>query len=303
MVAANGIGLRAGGALDWAPLNPLFNPPFNRQPARVPRIVDTLASFFSPTNLPAWLQPPLGAGPLAVALAGIAVAYVVFGLAGFGTALVAGPVLAQLVPVATIVPLLALLDFAAAGVNVARDGRAADTAELRRLVPLMAVGSLVGAAVLLWGRPDALLLALGVFAIGYALYALVGVKPAARWTPRAALPFGLVGGVFSALFGSGGFLYAIYLSGRIEAAERLRVTQSTLIGLSTLTRAVLFLLAGVYADRGLLLLALWLAPAMLLGLALGRRLTLRLPRAQFLRLVQLVVLASGVALVARYLAA
>ena len=51
--------------------------------------------------------------------------------------------------------------------------------------------------------------------------------------------------MFSALFGSGGFLYAIYLAGRIEATERIRVTQSTLIGLSTLTRALLFLLAGI----------------------------------------------------------
>lgn len=241
--------------------------------------------------------PPLQL--LAVGL-GVALAYVVFGLAGFGTALVAGPVLAHFVPVATIVPLLALLDCAAAAVNVARDRRAADLAELRRLVPLMAVGSLVGAAILLRGQPQALLLALGLFAVGYALYALSGFKPASRLTPRAALPFGLVGGVFSALFGSGGFLYAIYLNGRMDSAERMRVTQSTLIGLSTLTRVVLFALAGVYAQRATLALALALVPAMLLGTAIGRRITLSLPRAQFLRIVNGVVLCSGLALLWRY---
>ncbi|WP_172705825.1 TSUP family transporter, partial [Variovorax paradoxus] len=104
--------------------------------------------------------------------AGIVAAYVIFGIAGFGTALVAGPVLAQFVPVATVVPLLALLDFVAAVVNVSRDAGAADRAELRRLVPLMAFGSLVGAALLLLGRPQAMLLALGIFAVAYALYAL-----------------------------------------------------------------------------------------------------------------------------------
>jgi uncharacterized membrane protein YfcA len=243
--------------------------------------------------------PPLQL--LAVGL-GVALAYVVFGLAGFGTALVAGPVLAHVVPLATIVPLLALLDCAAAGVNVARDRRAADLAELRRLVPLMAVGSLVGAAILLRGQPQALLLALGLFATGYALYALSGFKPAGRLTPRAAVPFGLVGGVFSALFGSGGFLYAIYLNGRLDSAERMRVTQSTLIGLSTLTRVVLFALAGVYAQRETLGLALALVPAMLLGTAIGRRITLALPRAQFFRIVNAVVLCSGLALLWRYAA-
>ena len=232
---------------------------------------------------------------------GVAVAYVIFGLAGFGTALVAGPVLALYLPVAVIVPLLALLDLAAASFNVLRDGRLAEMAELRRVVPAMALGSLVGAAILLRGRPEVLLLALGVFAVGYALYTLSDLRSRARFSARAALPFGLVGGVFSALFGSGGFIYLIYLTGRIERSDRIRVTQSTLIGLSTLTRAVLFLLAGVYADRAILVLAALLLPAMLIGTALGRRVTLGLPRERFLRIVSMVVLCSGVALIGRYL--
>lgn len=256
----------------------------------------TVDASFLPFSLP---LPPLS---LLVVCLGVAVAYVIFGIAGFGTALVAGPVLAQFVPVATIVPLLALLDFAAAGVNVARDGRAADATELRRIVPAMALGSLGGAALLLLGRPDALLLALGIFAVAYALYTLSGFKSGTAFGPGAAWPFGIVGGVFSALFGSGGFLYAIYLGGRIAEPARFRVTQSTLIGLSTLTRAVLFLLAGVYADRAILVLAVLLAPAMLLGTAIGRRATLALPRAQFLRIVSVVVLCSGAALIWRYLA-
>lgn len=243
--------------------------------------------------------PPL---QLAAVCLGVLVAYVIFGLAGFGTALVAGPVLAQFVPVATIVPLLALLDFAAAVVNVSRDGTAADIGELKRIVPAMAVGSLGGAAILLLGRPRVLLLGLGVFAVAYALYSLSGFKAGTKFTPRAALPFGLVGGVFSALFGSGGFIYAIYLGGRIDTSESMRVTQSTLIGLSTLTRAVLFLLAGVYADKALLMLAVALLPAMLVGTVTGRRMTLRLSRAQFLKIVSTVVLFSGGALLWRYFA-
>ena len=109
---------------------------------------------------------PLAPLQLLTVCLGVTLAYVIFGLAGFGTALVAGPVLAHFVPVATIVPLLALLDFAAAAVNVGRDGRSADGAELRRIVPAMAVGSLAGAAILLRGRPEVLLLALGFFAVG-----------------------------------------------------------------------------------------------------------------------------------------
>ncbi|KMN82956.1 MULTISPECIES: sulfite exporter TauE/SafE family protein [Chromobacterium] len=237
---------------------------------------------------------------LSAIFAAVTIAYVIFGVAGFGTALVASPVLAIFIPVAKIVPLLALMDMFAAFSNILRDGSKADLGELKRLIPLMVAGSLIGAAILLKTRPDALLLALGVFVVAYSLYSLSGLSPKRQFQPRAAVPFGLVGGVFSALFGSGGFIYAIYLSGRIEQKEHLRITQTTLIGLSTLTRVVLFALAGVYMDASLLLLALILAPAMLCGVFAGRHITLRLTREQFIRVINTVVLFSGIVLLGRY---
>jgi uncharacterized membrane protein YfcA len=226
--------------------------------------------------------------------------YVVFGIAGFGTALVASPLLAQVMPVSHIVPLLALLDFFAATTNLMRDGRKAEMSELKRLVPLMIIGSGAGALILLFTKPDILLLLLGIFVVCYSVYSLSGYRPAHKFRPVFAVPFGLVGGVFSALFGSGGFIYAVYLQSRLESKEHIRVTQTTLIGLSTLTRLVIFLAAGVYADVKLLLLAAVLAPSMLAGVWIGRRITLKLSREQFVRLVNIVILVSGIGLIARY---
>jgi uncharacterized membrane protein YfcA len=230
----------------------------------------------------------------------VAIAYVIFAIAGFGTALVASPVLAQFIPVSQIVPLLALLDFFAAVTNLARDGRHAEFGELKRLVPLMMAGSAIGASILIFTKPDVLLLMLGIFVIAYACYSLSGYKPMKKFGPAASVPFGLVGGIFSALFGSGGFLYSIYLTGRIDDKNRIRITQSTLIGLSTLTRLVFFLAAGVYANADLLLLAAMLATSMLIGVFAGRHITLKLTREQFLKVVNVVVLASGVFLLIRY---
>lgn len=234
---------------------------------------------------------------------GIALAYVVFGMTGFGTALVASPLLAQFIPVSHIVPLLALLDFCAATTNVVRDGRKAELGELKRLVPLMVAGSGMGAVILLATKPDLLLLLLGIFVIGYAAYSLSGYRPMTQLSSWSSVPFGLVGGIFSALFGSGGFIYAIYLQGRLENKEHIRITQTTLIGLSTLTRLVMFLVAGVYANRSLLLLAVLLAPGMLAGVWMGRRITLKLSREQFVKLVNSVILVSGVFLLVRYFSA
>jgi uncharacterized membrane protein YfcA len=244
--------------------------------------------------------PHMTASHLSIIWLGIALSYVVFGIAGFGTALVASPLLAHFMPVAHIVPLLALLDFFAATTNLARDGRKAELGELKRLVPLMIVGSGIGALILLFTKPDVLLLLLGVFVVGYSTYSLSGYHPVKKFGPVCSVPFGLVGGIFGALFGSGGFVYAIYLQSRLDSKEHIRVTQTTLIGLSTLTRLVLFLAAGVYADMSLLLLAVVLAPSMLVGVWLGRHITLKLSREQFVRLVNIVILVSGFFLIARY---
>jgi uncharacterized membrane protein YfcA len=239
---------------------------------------------------------------LALAIPTLAIAYIIFGIAGFGTALIAAPVLAQVLPVSAIVPLLALLDCLAAIVNGVKLGDKIAKREMMWLVPLMIAGSLLGAWLLLVIPPKPMMLALGIFVVGYALYALF--TPAARVGLKQAfvVPFGLIGGIFSAMFGSGGFIYAMYLSRRLDDKDAMRATQSALIALSTFTRVVIFALAGVYADLKLLMLALALVPAMLIGLYLGHHITLRMTREQFLRVLNFVLIATGSALILRALA-
>lgn len=237
---------------------------------------------------------------LIIALA-IGAAYIVFGIAGFGTALVAGPVLIHFMPLSRVIPLLVLLDFVAAFGNLLPSRRDVVRVELLRLLPCMAVGCAVGVMFLLRLKTDVLLLSLGLFVTAYAVYALaVTVRPA-RLAGYWAVPMGVVGGLFGAMFGSGGFLYAIYLSARLQVKEQVRATQSALISSSTLVRLSLFLFAGVYADSDLLLLAAWLLPVMFAGLWIGRRVASKLSREAFVRLVTWLVLASGLALLGRYL--
>ena len=234
-------------------------------------------------------------------LLGVGVAYIVFGIAGFGTALVAGPVLIHFMPLSRIIPLLVLLDFVAAFGNLLPSRRDVVRGELLRLLPFMAVGCALGVVFLLRLKSDVLLLLMGIFVTAYAVYGLaVKVRPASL-SGAWAVPMGTVGGLFGALFGSGGFLYAIYLSARLEAKEQVRATQVALISCSTVVRLSLFLVAGVYADTSLLLLAACLLPVMFAGTWLGRRLTLNLSREAFIRLVTWLVLASGLALIGRYL--
>jgi uncharacterized membrane protein YfcA len=237
-----------------------------------------------------------------VAIPALTAAYVIFGIAGFGTALIAAPLLAHVMPVAAIVPLLAILDCLAAITMGVRLGDKVAKDELVRLVPLMIVGSLIGAYLLLIIPPRPMMLALGIFIVGYAIYSLIAPPPAGAIQRPWVLAFGTIGGVFSAMFGSGGFIYAMYLGRRLNDKDAIRATQSTLIGLSTFTRVIIFAAAGLYNDWNVLVLATCLVPAMIVGIYVGHRITLRLTREQFLRILYFVLIGTGATLIVRMLA-
>ncbi len=214
---------------------------------------------------------------LALILATVAVAYAVFGTTGFGAAMVAVPVLVQVVPLQFAVPLVLLLDIVATTTVVLRNPRGVSLAELCRLLPFMLVGVAIGATVLSHFSSGWLLIGLGAFV----LFAVVRSLAASRREPAPlaaawAAPAGLVGGVFSALFGTGGPIYTMYLARRLVQPEVFRTTIATVIFCSALVRAAVFASTGLLLQEMLLTTALYALPLCMAGLALGSFLRQRL---------------------------
>lgn len=239
---------------------------------------------------------------LLVAEPTMAIAYVVFGMVGFGSTLVAAPVLAQVMAVTTVVPTLALTDFIASSANGFRLSTQVVKQELLRLMPAMFAGSALGAYILFAVPLKTLMLMLGVFVV---LYALNGLRPQPvrdRLSPHWAWWFGGAGGVLSALFGAGGWVYAIYLARRLEDPGQIRATQNAVLMVSSLIRVALFAVAGRFFDPSLWWLVLSLLPAMALGLYVGHRITLRLERKRFMQVLYGVLLVTGSSLVLRSIA-
>lgn len=236
---------------------------------------------------------------LAVAEPTLVAAYLVFGMVGFGTTLVAAPILAHLLPVSTIVPALAVTDFIAACSGGFRFGPQVVKAELFRLVPAMLAGSAVGAWILFAVPVQHLMLMLGIFVVAYAIR---GLRPQSVTCPVStgwAWWFGATGGVLSALFGAGGWVYSIYLMRRIQDPLQIRATQNAVLMVSSSIRVALFAVSGRLFDMPLMVLVACLLPAMALGLYLGHKITMRLSRAQFLRVLYGVLLLTGSSLIVR----
>lgn len=239
---------------------------------------------------------------LAMAFAAVVLAYLVFTLAGFGSGLIASAPLAWALPVARVVPLLALLD---CGSSLRRGWRARDQvvwAELRQLVPGMATGQVLGVLLLSRLPPVVMAVLMGTFVAIQGCRGLMQRKPSAQrraLLPHGAFLRGVFGGVLGGLFGSGGFVYAAYLERRLEQREAFRATQAVCVALSTAWRLLLCATLGL-VDGALLMTALACLPAMMLGTFIGHHVDLHLSRERLFLLLHGLLVASGVSLIWRY---
>lgn len=246
---------------------------------------------------------PLAPWPLLLALLAVVAAYAAFSLLGFGSALLASPALILVLPVARVVPLLAMLDAAGSLARGWHARRLISPAALRLLLPLMLLGQLLGVAALAVLPVRAMALLFGGFTI---VLGLSSLRPGSAGSPPvpglgSALLHGLAGGILGGMFGSGGFLYARYLQRRLPEREAMRATQAVLIATSTVWRVILCALAGLI-DGPLLTTVLLLAPAALLGFRLGKRLDAGLSPARWVRLLNLFLIAAGIGLILHHAA-
>ncbi len=235
---------------------------------------------------------------LFIVLTTLVVAYSIFGMVGFGTSLLASPILVHFFTLPQIIALLALLDLLAACIKL-RDYSRLRRDEVFRILPWMLLGNLCGFTLLASLPSAGLAFGLGLFAAFYGLYALLDYKTQRVWPAKASTVFGVVGGVFSALFGSGGFVYAVYLTGRLNDKHSFSSTQSALIGLSTVIRVGFFAVLGTYFTLDFVWALLLALPCMFMGLWLGSQLRSVVNAAVFLRVVFALVLLSGMGLVLR----
>jgi uncharacterized membrane protein YfcA len=243
------------------------------------------------------IGPPEAALLAAIAFLGA----LIFGLTGFGSALVTIPLATHLVPLPFALALFALADLVSAlGVGLERP-RNAVRGEWTRLVPMILAGTAVGVTVLV-NLPRALgMLLLGLFVLAYALYSLLrrpgGRVVSARWAWLA----GFAGGITSTLFGAGGPPYAIYLSQRGLGKGEFRATLAFATMTSISLRVLAFLVTGLLLNPEVWIAAAAALPAAFVGITISRRLFLRISRELLLRAVSAMLLASGASLVVRAL--
>ena len=198
-------------------------------------------------------------------------AYFIFGISGFGSSIISVPLLVQMYPLKTVVPMMVIVDICASLYVGRKSSQDAKLKELTWLFPFSLIGMILGGVLLVRAPSEPLLIALGCFALINGIRVLwqrnseMG-DPINKWW---AAPFGFLGGVFTALFATGGPIYVSYLSLRIKDPRALRATMALTIFMLTFLRLTFMLVTGLILSWSVIGLAVCLMPATFLGIWLG----------------------------------
>ncbi len=225
------------------------------------------------------------------------IAYFVRGIAGFGSALIASPLLAQMLPLSVVVPTVVVLDNSGSILQAWRHRRLIVWEDLRPLLPFSFAG--IVAAMFLHARIDDMLLktVLGVFVALFGAYQFLP-QPDVHLSQRWAAPTGLFGGLVGGLFGTGGPFYVMYFRLRRLEKTVFLATIAMLLAIDGGLRIIGFALGGHYRAEHLWLLAA-MAPAAWLGLHWGQKVHLALPPRTFRQIVGGLLLVGGILLLWR----
>ena len=225
-------------------------------------------------------------------------AYLIRGIAGFGSALIAVPLLTMQWPLAMAVPVVGLLDYIASISHGLQGRRLIRWPDLLPLLPFSFIGVQAGLYFLKRLPTAELAVALAIFILLFAVYSLLPlpqIKGSRRWAAVA----GFMGGMVGALFGTGGPFYVIYLSMRGLDKSEFRATAATIFMFDGGFRILSYLFGGIYDRYTMAGVALGL-PVLAVGMAVGGRIHLALSREHFVRLISLILMGSAVALLIRY---
>lgn len=228
----------------------------------------------------------------------VVLAYVVRGIAGFGSGLIAVPLLALMLPFTLVVPLVVLLDYIASASQGAANRTDIRWREILPLLPFSVLGVLIALFALSRTEAELLLQALGVFVIAFALFTLSGYTPKQGAARGWGILAGTSGGLIGTLFGTGGPFYVMYFKARGLDKAAFRATFATTFLIDGAGRLLGYIGSGLLTLSFLSVAAMAL-PLMAVALYLGGKIQTQLSQQAFQHGISVLLILSGIALLAK----
>jgi uncharacterized membrane protein YfcA len=214
---------------------------------------------------------------------------------GFGESLLAMPLLTLIVGLATATPLVGLVAATLTLLMLSSSWREVDLRIAWRLLGAAGLGVPIGVLLVRYAPAALVTRGLGLVLIGFGLFSLFHPALFALAHPAWGYVFGFLAGVLGSAYNTAGPPMVLYSAARGWPPERFRAMMQGLF----LPISVLVLLghaiAGLWSARVFQLYAMSF-PLLLLALWLGDRLSRRIPRERFARLVHGMLVVLGLLL-------
>ena len=248
------------------------------------------------------MPPTIFPSPLEYVIACVilVIAQLVYVLFGFGAGLIAVGSLALVFPeIKDVVVLLLLVNLPAELFVTWRSRREIRWKPIAGLGAGIAVGIPLGAWLLSNTHPEIILTILGWFLIAVGLL-FVKLPPGGRFSPpaTAAPPTGLLSGLLTGLFGTGGPPLIVWYHLAAAGKSAFRANLMTIFLLMTFVRVPSYVANGLVTVPRLWS-SLLVMPAVLFGAWLGHRLHLQVTERTFRRLVSILLAVLGLVLLIR----
>lgn len=237
---------------------------------------------------------PLTLGELALSIVIIFIAYMVKGLSGFGSGLVAIPLLAFFLPITLIVPVLGLVSYSGTVVQSLSFRKDVVWKDLLPLIPFSLAGIVIALWLLINVNITVLTFILGIFIFCYSVYSLLPreVTMGTRWW---AIIAGSFAGLVGTLFGTGGPFYVLYLKMRCVNKKQFRAMITMIFLFDGGARMTGYFASGLFTTK-MLWLVLILLPVLFLAMYVGHHLHVKINEHRFNQIVSILLLISGLSL-------
>jgi uncharacterized membrane protein YfcA len=234
---------------------------------------------------------------LTIFLAATFASALVAGLSGFAFGLIAASLWLYILSPLQTATLIIAFGLIVQGYSVWKLRRAIDWSKLWPFIIGAAIGVPIGVAILTWANPTHVRSGIGLFLILYSLYALFrpGLKPITAGGALADTGVGFLNGVLAGITGLAGILVTIWCGLRGWPKDQQRAVFQP-VAVAIFAMCALWLGAKVAISSETIRLFLLGLPVLLAGTWLGLKLYGRVNEATFRKVVLVLLLLSGVAL-------
>jgi len=230
-----------------------------------------------------------------LALSILIVAYTFRGVTGFGSGLIATPLLALSFPLTFVIPFISILDMTASLTHIMHTRQHISWKVILRAIPFAFIGVPIGLFVLQTIDTLILVKALGIFIILFAVYSLI--SPKLKKSDSIIWPAfgGFFGSLVGAMFGTGGPFYVFYFQLQQLDKSVFRATCAAVFLIDGLIRATGFTISGFYTSTVLLNIA-YALPIMFIAMYIGNHLHTNITQRTFQKSIGIFLIVSGFAL-------